>query len=321
MFLPHESFRYVYPNSPHLLAWLTNVQHRFTGLASAEIAKAGSEDLPPYAPEAFKAAAEAGGKLTSIGVDIMKSAVGHYLHPFLDGYGRSLASYVQKQLQVEEIKIQAITARIIALQLMEALLAHRENDRADDGAQKRLEMELEYVRRATGIIREKTWLERATLWFKGVPSFWKVNNTKVPDTSKLIAEALLVEMRYGAGDDDDDVVDAMLAEFVEEETNPSNQAQQDQGGNKPKTRGSIRMREFKVEEFNQFSRQQEALIAEEGKPTSLPENRRYEASGNSRNSDIDFDPHNVPPKTNSLVVNNNMYGSLLQERLSRNTGK
>jgi hypothetical protein len=180
-------------------------QHRFTGLASAEIVKAGAEELPASAPAQFQAAAAAGGKLAAISTEMMKSAVGHYLHPFLDGYGRALANFVHRQMRRAEAKLgEQTNTPLIALQLMETLLASKQNEEAEVEGKERLKAELEYVKKMNAAFKDKSWLDRTLSFFK------KDSST---ETGETIAEGILYDLRFGhlsSGDGDDPFMEEML---------------------------------------------------------------------------------------------------------------
>jgi hypothetical protein len=142
---------------------------------------------------------------------MMKSAVGHYLHPFLDGYGRALADFVYRQMCRAEAKSgEQTNAPLIALQLMETLLASKMNEEAEVEGKARLKSELEYAKRMHAVFKKESWLDRTLNFFK------KDSST---DTGEAIAQAIINDLRSGhlsPGDEDDQVMEAMLNDIEEE---------------------------------------------------------------------------------------------------------
>lgn len=165
-------------------------QHRFTGLTSADFAKAAATELPSMAPKEFALAAKAAGKLADLGTSAMKTAVGHSLHHFLDQKGLDVAKEIADKVTTVEAaraaalkasekkapikgtsstteaqkgaalavvpKLSQVTKRLIATQLAEIMYAQVENEKTDAGALQRFQQESEYLRKAQATQRKAT---------------------------------------------------------------------------------------------------------------------------------------------------------------------
>ncbi|KAK0629292.1 hypothetical protein B0T17DRAFT_505870 [Bombardia bombarda] len=206
-------------------------QHRFTGLPTADLAKNIAKELPEFAPDQFSAAAEAGVNLAIISTDVLKSAVGHYLHPFLDYHERGVALYLQKLIHLKHTaplkdkkagagtslaahaviqEPEAEAAKIMAMQVIETLVAARDNKQADAGIDVRMKTELEYIKKLNSGIKKDSWLTKAVNFFKG----------KGSTSAEAVLASALEDLKNGemtTGDVDPQVVSIAIQDITAEQ--------------------------------------------------------------------------------------------------------
>lgn len=120
----------------------TNVlQHRFTGLISADFLKAATEELQELAPEGHHAAAVAGSKLVGYAGEVIKGVAGHPLHRYLGVAGLEQANTRQAKIDWTAVKdsskLSDESRRIIVLQIIEGLKDKEENAQSDKEQLKR----------------------------------------------------------------------------------------------------------------------------------------------------------------------------------------
>jgi len=119
------------------------LQHRFTGLISAELAKAASEQLQELAPEGYHVAAVAGSKLAGYAVEVVKGISGHPLHQYLGVAGVKRAEERQNKVDWKKVNIASELSdeskRILVLQISEGLKDKEENALSDKEQPKREE--------------------------------------------------------------------------------------------------------------------------------------------------------------------------------------
>ncbi|KAK3389206.1 hypothetical protein B0H63DRAFT_445419 [Podospora didyma] len=183
-------------------------QHRFTGLPALELTKTVAGELPGLAPDStIKAGAKLTVKLAEVGTNVMKRVAGHYLHPFLNAQKRAVALYLQRLIEVDPPKDstnktttntpEVETAKIIAMQVIETLVAGRVNKKTEEGQAQRLKAELEYCKKLnTGInssgIKKESWLDEIT----------KILKSEQPPPSTEQANKILTDSNLSAGDGD-----------------------------------------------------------------------------------------------------------------------
>jgi hypothetical protein len=201
-------------------------QHRFKGLAAADMAKTASGKLASIAPDGLKQAGEMGVKMASIGIDMLRSAAGHYLHPFLNHHERGVALYLRNHIKVGLAGVPETTfqdpwgenetfdVQLIATQAVEALLAERDNKKVEQDIRSRFAEGLQYQQSLYGGLR--------TAWTDKAYSFIWGSDTG-EEAAAAAAEDVVKGLKLGsipASDADDLVMKRLLNEITPESVQP-----------------------------------------------------------------------------------------------------
>lgn len=152
------------------------MKHRFTGAASADWAAAGLEDASMLTPVDLKPVAKFAGRVASMGLDVMKSAVGHYLHEFLDDAGvceaRRIYDRIGSKLEPES-KSSTLTVDekwLVVLLFVESQKITDQNAKSDSETGNRIAAEAEYLKHLQGTA------EKRRSWWS---SFFGKGHTKI----------------------------------------------------------------------------------------------------------------------------------------------
>ncbi|KAF2497634.1 hypothetical protein BU16DRAFT_559369 [Lophium mytilinum] len=212
-------------------------QHRFTGLSTVEFAMAASEDLPEWAGyfgDQYETGAELGGKLAMLGVNALKSVMGHFLHEFMDTAGvqdarsryetrvanQTITALANKDLEKKDLKNKAVLAAaqktkaaleelnrlnltdedkfLLALQLVESLKVQKQNVDSDADEKARMKKEELYLKTLRADRKEaQGWFSK----FFGLKKKKESSETEKPDGNlEGLAKNALLRETLGDGD-------------------------------------------------------------------------------------------------------------------------